>query len=54
MDGSCQLQALAVVVPVKDPLVSIEQEPGWASELVWPFWRREKSFATSGDRRRIP
>ena len=27
----------------KDPPVPIEQEVGWASELVWMFWKRLKS-----------
>ena len=34
MDGRGQLQALAVVVPVRDPQASTEYE------LVWPFWRK--------------
>jgi len=48
MDGRGQLQALAVLVPVKDPQVSTEYE------LIWPFWRRKISFITYGNGRRIP
>jgi hypothetical protein len=28
--------------------VPIEQEAGWATEVVWTFWRREKSLAHTG------
>jgi hypothetical protein len=35
--------------PGKGPLVPIEQEAGWASELVWMQRLEEKSFASVGD-----
>jgi hypothetical protein len=30
--------------PGKEPLVSIVEEDGWAPELVWMLWNREKSL----------
>jgi len=30
---------------VKEPTVPIDQEAGWAKELVWSLCRREKSLA---------
>jgi hypothetical protein len=36
--------------PGKGPPVSIVQEAGWASELVWTQRLEEKSLASAGDR----
>jgi hypothetical protein len=36
------LAALLHPSPRKEPLVPIGQETGWATELVWTTWRREK------------
>ena len=40
-------------VPGKEPLVSVKQGPGWASDLVWALWRRETFFDPAGNRRKI-
>lgn len=38
-----QLYALATLPMGKEPLVLIEYEAGWASQLVWIFWRSERN-----------
>jgi len=47
--GLVKLNTLATLLLVKEPLVPIEWELGWATELVLMFWRREK-FPTAGNR----
>jgi hypothetical protein len=47
---SCQRYVLAALIPGKGPRVSIVQEAGWASELVWTQRIEEKLFAFAGDR----
>jgi hypothetical protein len=31
----------------KEPVMTLDQEAGWALELVWLFFRREKSVAAA-------
>ena len=33
-----QLHALAVLSLMKEPIVPIEEEPGWALEPLWVLW----------------
>jgi len=40
--------------PGKDPPVPFEYDARWYSEPVWTFYRREKSFVSSGIRTPIP
>jgi hypothetical protein len=47
--GSDQLRALANSPPRKETLVPIGYEAGWASELVWTQWWREKFPAPAGN-----
>jgi hypothetical protein len=44
-----KLSTLATLFLGKEPLVSIEWELRWASELVWILWRKEQ-FPTAGNR----
>jgi len=37
-----QLHILAAIPTVKGSPVPVEQEAGWATELVMMFWKREK------------
>jgi hypothetical protein len=51
MGVSSKHHALAAIYPPgKGPPVIIEQEAGWAPELVWTQRLEEKSFASVGDR----
>jgi hypothetical protein len=50
MEVISQRHAPAELYPRKEPPVSIEQEAGWASKLVWTQRLEEKSFASVGDR----
>lgn len=43
-----QLRALATLVLGKEPLLPIEYEVGWALELAWTLWWRERSLAHPG------
>jgi hypothetical protein len=43
MEVSAQLHAPAALPPVKQPPVPITFEAGWAPQLVWALWRKEKS-----------
>jgi hypothetical protein len=43
MEVSGELHALAALLPVKDLLVPIGVEAGWAREPVWTLWRRKQS-----------
>jgi hypothetical protein len=45
MELSGQLYAPADITPV-----SIYEEVGWAPEVVWTLWKREKSFYAAGNR----
>jgi hypothetical protein len=45
-----QLQALAALLPGQQPSVPIGQEFGWAPEMVWTLWKREKYLAHAGKR----
>jgi hypothetical protein len=44
MDVTGQLHAFAALPLKKGSLESTVQEAGWASEMVWTLWRREKSL----------
>jgi hypothetical protein len=50
MEMSNQLHALAALprgnTPLPEPIV---EEGGWASELIWTLWRREKSVTLAGN-----
>jgi hypothetical protein len=43
MELSGQFHGLAALTLGKEPQVSVEQELGWAPELVWMIWRRKIS-----------
>jgi hypothetical protein len=43
MKLSGQLHAPIALLPEKEPPVPIWQEAGWAPEMVWTLWCREKS-----------
>jgi len=49
MEVSSQLYALAVSLPGQGYLVCIAYIPGWASEAIWMFWKREISHASAGN-----
>jgi hypothetical protein len=44
IEVSGQLQAVATLTLVKEPLVLTRYEAGWAPEVVWMLWSREKSL----------
>jgi hypothetical protein len=44
MEIKVYFQAPAVLTPVKEPTVPINQDAGWAPEPVWMFLRTEKPF----------
>jgi hypothetical protein len=45
LDGvSEQLYAPASLPPVKEPLVPMEKEAGWAQEPVWTRWRNNSQL----------
>jgi hypothetical protein len=45
MEVSGQINAPLVLPPGIELLVPIGQETGWAPELGWTLWNREKSLA---------
>jgi hypothetical protein len=49
MDMSGQLYALAALPMGKTSLLLIRYKAGWAAELVWTFWRREKFHASTSN-----
>jgi hypothetical protein len=49
MEVSGQLQALLLSLQRKEPSVSVGEVAGWASEVVWTLWSREKNFDTAGN-----
>jgi len=48
MEVSGQLHAPAALLPVKEPMVLIVEEAGWAPEPFWTRWWREKFSASTG------
>jgi hypothetical protein len=46
--GEWPASRLAALLPGKEPPVSIEQEAGWAPELVLMTWRRENFLTLQG------
>jgi hypothetical protein len=53
MEASGQHHMLAALPLGKVAAVPIEYEPGWAPELVWLLWKREKSLTFSGNQTMI-
>jgi len=49
MEVSNQVYALTVSLPGQDHLICITSVPGWASEEIWIFWKREISHASAGN-----
>jgi hypothetical protein len=47
---SGQIHILAALHPNKELPVPTKFEDGWAPELVWALWRKEKSLALAGNR----
>jgi hypothetical protein len=45
MEMGGQFHGPAILPPGKKPSLTIAQEVGWASNLVWTFRKREKSVA---------
>jgi hypothetical protein len=46
MEMSVQLHTSAALLPRKEIAVPRVQDAGWATELVWMLWSREKSIAS--------
>jgi hypothetical protein len=53
MKVSDQVQTLAALAPVKEPLVPSGEKSGWAPQPVWMFWRKEKSLTPAGNQSQI-
>jgi hypothetical protein len=53
MEVSDQLHALAPLPTGKEPVVNTGQDAGWAPELVWMLWSREKALAMLGIKPRL-
>jgi hypothetical protein len=49
MEVSGQLDVPAALLPGKESLVPIVLEAGWAPELVWTLWRKEKWLYPTGN-----
>jgi hypothetical protein len=47
MDVGGELHKLAALSLGKEQPIPIEQETGWAPQLIWAFWRRDKSLAAA-------
>ena len=49
MEKHGYLYTPAALPLLKEPPLDIEQENGWAPEIVLTFWRKDKSFACTGN-----
>jgi hypothetical protein len=54
MEASAVLHAPTALTLAKKPPVPIELEAGWAAELFWTLWNREKSLLLPGIKPRPP
>jgi hypothetical protein len=52
--GSGQVHTSLIFLHGKDHPVRDEHEAGWAPKPVWSLWKKEKSFASVGNRITIP
>jgi hypothetical protein len=50
MEVSGQLHSTATLPPVKQPHLPLVKEVGWAPDLVWTFWGKEKSLVPARNR----